>query len=282
MAVIMTVWLLAIVGSDPPAVDEFDKPGWGVRFVDLDSASGILKEHKIKPPAKGGAYVLFVRAFSPLDNAKIKTGDVISRWNGEKLNSGTELLEFMQKAAVGDRVRLDVYRLMPKGKSHSWRQATIPIVVISMRDVLKAAMVRHNDEVSGASIIRHRNSPEFVNERTSLSAQFPIVDGKSGELFLRLIWVGNDVLGIRSFLIKADERSISIDPPPFAIKSDFASKRVWEWYVAQSEPETVKSIGEAKKVTVRFHGMNYSKDYEMPEEEIDHIKAVYDAWTMTR
>ncbi len=84
----------------------FEQPYIGVRYKMIDKQTAVLND------MVQGAYVVEVVQGSPADSAGIQTEDVITEFDGQKINGSNDqiLTQLINKKKVGDRVQLKIVR----------------------------------------------------------------------------------------------------------------------------------------------------------------------------
>lgn len=98
------------ISSVKAIVDEFvatgtvSRPYLGIRYRFITRDVAILNE------VPEGAYIQDVVSEGPADKAGVEPGDIITKINGEKVDSENKISEFIQKATIGQRVELTVWR----------------------------------------------------------------------------------------------------------------------------------------------------------------------------
>ncbi|QCK81729.1 PDZ domain-containing protein [Geobacillus kaustophilus NBRC 102445] len=89
------------------------RPYLGVQLVDVADLSDDVRTNELKLPSNitSGAAVTSVEPFSPAAEARLKSKDVITAINGEKIDSVSALRNYLYtKTSVGDRINVTVYR----------------------------------------------------------------------------------------------------------------------------------------------------------------------------
>jgi membrane-associated protease RseP (regulator of RpoE activity) len=125
----------------------------GVRLLEMTPE---LREH-FGAPQNEGVLVASVEADSPAAKAGIHVGDIITRANGERIESGSDLTRTVRRAKSGDTLKIDVSR------DRASRQISVKI------EERRAAEINLGD--IGPSFGRHdfvwRGHPEaFFSERS--------------------------------------------------------------------------------------------------------------------
>ncbi len=83
---------------------EFQRPFLGVRYQMISRQAALLND------LPQGAYVRAVIPGSPAAKAGIKAGDILVKFNGQRLDSANKLAKLVDKAKVGESVKLDIWR----------------------------------------------------------------------------------------------------------------------------------------------------------------------------
>ena len=81
------------------------RPRMGVTVMSIDGPDEAMKRF---PPC--GAQVIAVEEKTPADRAGLKENDVITEANGARIRSASDLVNAVDKCAVGDTMQLKVYR----------------------------------------------------------------------------------------------------------------------------------------------------------------------------
>lgn len=92
----------ALSGTSPARAQSASEPGWlGVSLQDLDSR---LREAMGIDPEVRGALVNRVVSGSPADRAGIRDGDVITEFDGERIQDVDDLMDAVRDRKAGDKV----------------------------------------------------------------------------------------------------------------------------------------------------------------------------------
>lgn len=93
------------------ALSEFNSSGGfpakaflGVEYQLVSQSSAILNS------VPQGAYVVSVVANSPAEKAGIQTGDIITKFDGQNIDSSNSLADLIAKKKAGDNINLEVWR----------------------------------------------------------------------------------------------------------------------------------------------------------------------------
>ena len=98
------------INSVKAIVDEFvakgtvSRPFLGIRYRFISKDVAILNE------VPQGAYIQEVVEGSPADKGGVKEGDIITKINGQSVNSENKVAEIISKSAVGVSIELEVWR----------------------------------------------------------------------------------------------------------------------------------------------------------------------------
>lgn len=83
---------------------EFNRPFLGVRYQTIDQETALLNE------VAQGAYVIEVVEGSPAAKAGLQEGDIITHFEGQRLEDEISLAELINKQKVGAKVTLKIWR----------------------------------------------------------------------------------------------------------------------------------------------------------------------------
>lgn len=98
------------INSVKSIVDEFvtkgtvSRPFLGIRYRFISKDVAILNE------VPQGAFIQEVVEGGPAQKAGVEAGDIISKINGESVDSENKIAETIQKASIGQRLELDIWR----------------------------------------------------------------------------------------------------------------------------------------------------------------------------
>ncbi len=98
------------INSVKAIVDEFvtkgsvSRPFLGIRYRFVAKDVAILNE------VPQGAFVQEVISGGPAEKAGIKDGDIITKINGESIDSENKISETIQKSAIGQKITLEIWR----------------------------------------------------------------------------------------------------------------------------------------------------------------------------
>lgn len=99
--------------------------------------------------------------------------------------------------------------------------------------------------------------------------------------YLKIQYVAEDWLFIKSYQIKTDTASYLINPIK-PIERDHGNGKIWEWYVTElknNELPMLKDVATSKQVKIRFNGDQYQKERTISTKEkqaVKNVLAVYD------
>jgi S1-C subfamily serine protease len=83
---------------------QFNRPYLGVSYNTISQNVALLND------VAQGAFVQEVVSGSPADKAGLKQGDIITKFNGQPVNTQNELSTLIAKNKVGDNISLTVWR----------------------------------------------------------------------------------------------------------------------------------------------------------------------------
>ena len=78
----------------------------GIGGMQVDAA----RAQQLKLPEVVGIEVTFVSKGSPAESAGLKSGDVITQYNGQRVNDKDQFVQMVQETPPGRQVKLQVYR----------------------------------------------------------------------------------------------------------------------------------------------------------------------------
>jgi hypothetical protein len=103
-------------------------------------------------------------------------------------------------------------------------------------------------------------------------------DGTPTDLRLRVQYHGDDWLFANAITIRADSAVLKL--PSLLFKSGYSSRSVWEWTdVPMPDYAMLRSIADAERVVVRFHGQQYVHDWVFPAAQQAIMRDVLEEWT---
>jgi len=101
-------------------------------------------------------------------------------------------------------------------------------------------------------------------------------------LRLQVQYVADDWLFIRSFVIKADDATFTLNVPGLRdVERDNSAGKIWEWHdrtVGAQEQEMLNAMAKSNRVVLRCEGTKYQKDRELSDSEIQRIRTVLTAF----
>ena len=83
---------------------EFNRPFLGVRYQMIDQETAIMNE------VPQGAYVIEIVSGSPADKAGLQKRDIITHFDGQRLEGDSNLASLINQKKVGDKVNLKLWR----------------------------------------------------------------------------------------------------------------------------------------------------------------------------
>jgi hypothetical protein len=151
-------------------------------------------------------------------------------------------------------------------------------------DPLKSLAAKH-DKMRGITWYRHSTSPQYIN-----SGGFFLYFGKedNGQFTdLRLVarYFASDWLFVKRAWAKAD--GVTVDIPQesnklFGWERDNGNGDIWEWSdTALSSPTelaSVRTLANAKSVTVRYEGKQYYNDRTLTAQQLKAMRDVISAY----
>jgi membrane-associated protease RseP (regulator of RpoE activity) len=275
----VTTVFWGIAAHSALADDDLDRPFMGLRVAELADAREAIRDIlKLALPTKEGVVVIKVASYSPAQNAGIRPLDVITSIDGKRIRSVDEFDNFAKTFKVGAKYKLAGYTQPAKNAAtRKWRHGTVEIRPVKMRDVIFAAMTEQVDKVKDRSFFEHRDTPGFGAE-SDVKLYFSTKDEKPEGLRVRIQYVATDWLFIGKFTFKADDKTFTIEPPPFnGVERDHNGGKIWEWYdipVTAKERTMLEAIATSRETILRCEGRQYQKDRTISPEERDRLRTV--------
>lgn len=280
LANLLVVSAISVFAADD--LPDLDAPALGVKVVALADIKDNFKDEKIELPTKIGVILVHVEPHGPAADAKLQRMDVITNVNKKAIRTADEFKAAVAALTIGKDYEVAGYRALEVRGKITWKKGTVKLSPVAVRDVFINAMREKKDEVRGITSYTHRDTPEFVNARSELYCYF--VTGKSGKPALRLQiqYVADDWLFIRSFVIKADDATFTLNAPGLRdVERDNSAGKIWEWHdraVGAQEREMLNAIAKSKRVILRCEGKQYQKDRELTDSEVQRIRTVLTAF----
>lgn len=145
-------------------------------------------------------------------------------------------------------------------------------------DVALSNMRKTTDEVKNINWYHDKSTTQHENEN-----DFFAYIGKNSErpwLRLKIQFADDDWLFIKKYIIKADDKTFTIETQFDEVKRDNNSM-VWEWYDVQMDKnkyEIIKAVIASNKTILRCEGQQYYKDRTITAKEKEALQNVLDAY----
>jgi hypothetical protein len=128
------------------------------------------------------------------------------------------------------------------------------------------------DEVTGTRFLNPAWTDGYDNQ---FFTYIGINRSKNPYLRLKIRYKGKEVLIIRSFVLRIDDKVETIEPSGM-LKSDIVGDEHWEWF---DEPATaymdiIEAVAKADKVLLRCEGTRYNDDRTITESEKASLRAM--------
>jgi hypothetical protein len=138
-----------------------------------------------------------------------------------------------------------------------------------------AALVKEADKVEGITWYRDRNSPQHAN----VNGVFAYIGDKNNRAWLRfrIQYAGDDWLFVKKAIFIADGTRLEATGN---WERDNKST-VWEWFDVSADADTaqlIRSIAQAKDVTMRLEGQQYHRDRKLSGSEQKALRNVLSAY----
>jgi hypothetical protein len=229
---------------------------------------------------KTGPEVLWARAESleaagSLDEAKATLNPIVSRHrSAPEAESARQRLSRVE-AMIGQRQRA----------AERARAAEVAAEKARL-DAATTRMTKSHDEVKGVTWYRDRNSPRYVNSRSSIYLYFGKPDnGVPNNLRFVVQYVAEDWLFVERLILKVDDGVMTIAPGHFGMETDNGvvegEAMIWEWLDSPAGPEEVRiarAVAASKKTVLRYEGRQYYRDRVVTSDEKTALRNVLDAY----
>ena len=154
------------------------------------------------------------------------------------------------------------------------------------RQALRNVRVK-KDEIKNITWYKHKNSPRYVNSRTSLHTYFAVFDHGIGPLRLVLQYTDDSWLFIQKYSLKIDNSLFTILAQRNQIDRDSHYGGISEHFDQPASPDHVtihredfsaveplkllEEITTSKSVKIRFEGKSYYKDHKLSQKDINAV-----------
>jgi hypothetical protein len=251
---------------------KWDQPTWGVVAIDIPAATKTKASgtEEIRWPTRKGALVAYVMKNSPADKAGLSPLDIIYAAGGHRIASSEERRATILKLGF-DKLKVHFHR---QTGSSRFRRRSIDVLPVTYREMVEAQLERTLDDATGLTHYRHIDSPETINEESSVDV-FVVTDNNNPTLVMRSTYVARDWLFIESYTFLIDGKTRMTLTPPFQGVERDHETRIWEWYTAEVSVDDEKSqvlkiaraLADATEAKIFYHGAQYRKEREITLEE---------------
>ena len=249
-----------------------DKVITGIVGIDVAKLEELAKKDpalQLRPGIPQGVYVLSVLPESPAAQSGIQPRDVITRVATTSLRTFADLTMVVDALPAGEPVKLRVARFIGK----RWNQTTLETTPQTWQAYAATQTIREIDEVSRATVLRHRNQDLFVTGRTRLQL-FAVDD----DLMLRFRLQKSLWLFVHTVTVRVGEQAQTWEFRHDDVKRNVVDAGVVAECVTvpvEGETlETVLALSRGATAIVRFTGKDSSVDYEVPAAELLQLKCV--------
>ena len=284
---ILLLCLVAVFQVSPLAKVDGREPVVGAAVWNVGDVAKTADKKTLKLPTKEGVVVVFVRSYYPAQVAGLREMDIVTSIGGKRINTSDDFSKLVSEVKVGQKYKVNIRRLIGTGNQAKWRVLTLTLKPVSRKDACLEATSREKDEVRGLEFVRHRDSPQSVNERSDLSLYFVLKSGKPQGLRLKIQYVSDDWLFVQKFSVHHGEKTLEINPRPNQVERDNGiiggSNRIWEWFDSPIPSDQIpvwRGISTSTEVILRYDGRQYFKDQRLDLNEIDRIRVVLDAYSI--
>jgi hypothetical protein len=274
-------WVLILsVSSHSHAAEDGEKweqPSWGVGVIDIPDESSVDESGKLKWPTRKGALVVWVLKGSPAEKAGISSLDIIFSVKGERIDSALQLRTLIPKLGF-DPLTVSVQRPSEAKGRIRFRRKGIKLEPMKFRQLVESQIERVDDEVTGLSLYRHKESPKTINEESSIDLSIAGTDPPL--LQMRLTYVADDWLFIEGYAFLIDGKRYTLTPSD-DVEGDH-DRRIWEWHTESVDAKDkgsdvmkiARALSEASAAKVFCIGNQYRKERTITPEEQSRIAMV--------
>jgi hypothetical protein len=239
---------------------------------------GVGKAETTWPTKKG---VVIGLVFSQeARNAKLETGDLVMQIAGEAVKSAEGALKVVGQQRVGDTIQIVIRYPDRVGEKFKWRRRAVDVRVVSHLDVLSDQLVTERDELTHATITRHKLSPTGLGE-SSVSVQLLTIKGRVVPA-LRIMYSAPDWLFIDSYTLLVDGQKFELRPPD-RISHENTHNTCWEWttFIGTGEKgdpvtDAILSLSDCESAKVFYHGRDYRTKHLLDGAELHMANVVLD------
>lgn len=224
---------------------------------------------------KSGVVVRDVVANSPAAKAQIQKFDIITHVHNKLIKTEEDYSSTIRELEIGKKYNVTFFRQIDVRGKVTWRKGSVKVELVALRDMYLNAMRQEVDKVTDITCYKPQHSSRFVNDRSDFYCCVLSPKGEKPQLRLHFQYVAEEWLFIRRVVIKADDKSFTLDDFGFSgIKTDNGNGKVWEWHdrpVGVKEREMLNAIATASRVIVRYEGSKYHHDRDLSVAEVERI-----------
>lgn len=132
-------------------------------------------------------------------------------------------------------------------------------------------LIIDHDKVANIFWRQHKNSPKYLNSRSTVYLYFGGTKERASNLRMRWQYTAEDWLFVQDITIKADSKTFDIIPTKKnRIERDNKNGVVWEWLdstVINDDVVMFKAMANSKETIIRFNGSKYYKDVVLSKKD---------------
>ena len=286
IATILANLPLGANAQDPLAdlLPDLNVPAFGAKIVEVSKVGKdffkATNTELLHP--KTGVIVSYVEANGPAADAQIQKLDIITHVHNRTTRTEDEFSSAISELEIGKKYSVTVFRQIELRGKVTWKKDTVKVEPVSLRDVYLNALRQEKDEVTDDASYKHHDTTKFVNNQSEFYCYFTSTKSAKPKLRLNIQYVANEWLFIRRIIIKADDKTFTLDGLGLRdIERDNGDGKVWEWHdrpVGIKEREMLNAVANAKRVILRCEGEQYQKDRELSDAEKRRVFTVLIAY----
>jgi hypothetical protein len=137
-----------------------------------------------------------------------------------------------------------------------------------------ARLKKKHDKIEEVTWYHHPNEPAYLNSRSTIYLYIGENAGGYKYLRMKIIYTSNDWLFVDKIEVWRDGKKDTMYQGRFDRDNNTS---IWEWVDVAPNRDQLRildSIGNAKEVIIRFHGMQYLKDVTMRSSDKQAIREI--------
>lgn len=264
--------------TDP--LPNLDVPAFGTRVLEVSKLEKDFfkaTNTELQHP-KAGVIVTYVEANGPAANAQLQRLDIITYVHNKTTRTEDEYSSAISDLEPRKKYNVTFFRQIEFRGKVTWKKGNVKIEPAVLRDVYLNALRQETDAVTDVTTYKHRDTTKFINNQSEFYCFIASDKSMKPRLGLRIQHVADEWLFIRRIIIKADDKTFTLDGIGIRdVERDNGDGKVWEWLdrpVGIKEREMLKAVANAKRVILRCEGEKYQKDRELSDAETRRVFTV--------